>query len=489
MIATIASRCLIQVVDITVASGSTTGGGTYAENDPVTLTATAKSGFVFVNWTVNGTEVSTNSTYNFNAPSGNTTYTANFAVQVSEIATTGNFGFNINYTSSTETIEINEYQGIINTSGNLGFNINYNLDSVFEALSYQGVLKTIGNLGFVIEHILDMGQATIYYPRIINRIKHVDPVPGYMQIFDKNKMFNSIDYSPNRRNAFGSFKFTTDATTIYIKVSNNFTAFQNLDLFINETFNQAIVVTSNIQYKSLTLPVGNKTVEIVEGITTHDGGGQILTGTDILELYVPNNSTTTILEEGAVAKKIVFLTDSIGVGAGVTNPIRESFTRLFKSTHGIESATIGAGWDSLKNHAAGTPELISTTVSRINYLFRNTLDKRLVVTLSHNDVWVANETPGNINIMMNNLLDVIHASDPAIKIYLVGPFTRLGSETQFATIRTNFNIICTERSGYCTYMNGPTLSPNYPLNYPDSVHPNTVESAIIEGNMYPYLSS
>lgn len=45
--------------------GSVTGGGTFQHGQSCTLTATANSGYTFVNWTKNGTQVSTNATYTF----------------------------------------------------------------------------------------------------------------------------------------------------------------------------------------------------------------------------------------------------------------------------------------------------------------------------------------------------------------------------------------------------------------------------------------
>ena len=55
---------------ITVTAGSggaVSGGGTFTENSKVTVTATPATGYHFVNWTENGTEVSTEATFTFNA--------------------------------------------------------------------------------------------------------------------------------------------------------------------------------------------------------------------------------------------------------------------------------------------------------------------------------------------------------------------------------------------------------------------------------------
>ena len=47
--------------------GATSGGGSVAIGTPVTLTATANAGYSFVNWTENGTPVSTAASFNFTA--------------------------------------------------------------------------------------------------------------------------------------------------------------------------------------------------------------------------------------------------------------------------------------------------------------------------------------------------------------------------------------------------------------------------------------
>ena len=59
------------------AGGTVSGAGTYAEGTSATVTATPSGCYKFVNWTENGTEVSTNETYTFTV-SGNRTLVANF---------------------------------------------------------------------------------------------------------------------------------------------------------------------------------------------------------------------------------------------------------------------------------------------------------------------------------------------------------------------------------------------------------------------------
>lgn len=71
-----------------VAGGTTAGSGSYVIGTSVTATATASSGYTFVNWTENGTAVSTSSSYQF-IIIGNRTLVANYrAVPAAQFAVT-----------------------------------------------------------------------------------------------------------------------------------------------------------------------------------------------------------------------------------------------------------------------------------------------------------------------------------------------------------------------------------------------------------------
>ena len=59
------------------AGGTVSGGGTFYEGTSVTLKATTNTGYNFINWTKNGTVVSTNPNYTFTVTAGGS-YTANF---------------------------------------------------------------------------------------------------------------------------------------------------------------------------------------------------------------------------------------------------------------------------------------------------------------------------------------------------------------------------------------------------------------------------
>ena len=67
--------------------GTVTGGGTYQQGQTCTVHATAATGYTFVRWTENGTQVSTNANYSFTV-TGNRTLVAQFQQQTYTITAT-----------------------------------------------------------------------------------------------------------------------------------------------------------------------------------------------------------------------------------------------------------------------------------------------------------------------------------------------------------------------------------------------------------------
>lgn len=73
------------------AGGSTNGSGSFDSGTNVTVTATPNAGYAFVNWTENGTEVSTDPSYTFGL-TANTSLVANFEVKTYTLNVTAQNG-------------------------------------------------------------------------------------------------------------------------------------------------------------------------------------------------------------------------------------------------------------------------------------------------------------------------------------------------------------------------------------------------------------
>lgn len=72
------------------AGGTVWGCGTYEEGQSCTVTAMANNGYQFVNWTEDGTEVSTSASYTINNITADHTLVANFAINSYTICATAN---------------------------------------------------------------------------------------------------------------------------------------------------------------------------------------------------------------------------------------------------------------------------------------------------------------------------------------------------------------------------------------------------------------
>jgi hypothetical protein len=81
----VATPCTIATSANPPAGGSTSGGGTFPSGTSVTVTATPNAGYEFVNWTENGTAVSTAASHTFSA-TADCNLVANF-VQTFAVAT------------------------------------------------------------------------------------------------------------------------------------------------------------------------------------------------------------------------------------------------------------------------------------------------------------------------------------------------------------------------------------------------------------------
>ena len=91
--ALVANFSLLQY-SITVSSspeegGSVTGGGTYDHGEQVTITASPSAGYAFVNWTEDGSVISTNATYTFTVNS-NRSFQANYSQNTYTVSVSNN---------------------------------------------------------------------------------------------------------------------------------------------------------------------------------------------------------------------------------------------------------------------------------------------------------------------------------------------------------------------------------------------------------------
>ena len=211
------------------AGGTVTGAGTYNHFDDCTLTATTNTGYTFINWTKNGTVVSTELSINFVVTEA-ASYVANFQINSYDISVSANpaVGGNVigggsyNYgTSVTLTANANEGYtflnwmkngSVVSTSPNYSITVTENASYVanFSLNSYEITATANPNNGGTVS-----GAGTYDHFETCNLI--ATPDPNYLFL---NWTLNGsvVSTSPN-------YSFTVTGAANYVAnfVPNEFT--------------------------------------------------------------------------------------------------------------------------------------------------------------------------------------------------------------------------------------------------------------------------
>ena len=240
---------------VSAGNGTVSGSGYYGPTESCTITATPNTGYHFVNWTVNGLELTTDNPYTF-IPTGDITITANFAIDTYTIATGGiggtitgsgtyNYGATCTLTATPnagyEFRRWMEYGETISTSNPYSFTVDSNrtITADFNQLSYTVSATSSGN-GSV------SGGGTYNSGETVSL--SATPNEGYVFV---NWIENGVEVSTSNpytftctenRTIVGNFaanplKITTNgASSVILTNSNNETYTWNLSNGLNEYF-------------------------------------------------------------------------------------------------------------------------------------------------------------------------------------------------------------------------------------------------------------
>ena len=191
--------------------GSVSGGGTYQHGATVTLTATPKPEYDFVNWTKGVTEVSTDATYSFTATE-NGNYVAHFNLQTYTItamadpsqggtvngAGTYNRGATCTLTATASTgytfVNWTKDDVVVSTSGTISFQVNEDASYVahFSLNSYEIIVSANPTIGGMAS-----GGGTYYHGTTVTLT--ASPSAGYHFI---NWTKNGVSVSTNANYSF-----------------------------------------------------------------------------------------------------------------------------------------------------------------------------------------------------------------------------------------------------------------------------------------------
>ncbi len=144
--------------------GIVSGGGTYNQGQSCTVSATANSGYTFVNWTENGTQVSTNANYTFTV-TGNRNLVANFQAQPQQytisVSASPNNGGNVTGSGTyqqgqtcTVSATANSGYTFVNWTEN-GTQVSTNPNYTFTVTNSRNLVAHFTTQGYVITAIAD----------------------------------------------------------------------------------------------------------------------------------------------------------------------------------------------------------------------------------------------------------------------------------------------------------------------------------------------
>lgn len=204
----------ITVVSNDISQGTVSGGGTYSEGSTVTLRATARNGYAFVNWTKGGVQKSTNATYTFTASSSSAgEYVANFAVRtwtvtasssdtsmgtVHPASSTVNYGGSVTLTATVLNAETHKFLGWKKDGGDeyVSTSSVYTVTEVTANASYTGefaervgrFIVNISGIGSVSYMVEGGTSATVVSGRPYSvpkdSVVHLTATPGSGYTFD-----------------------------------------------------------------------------------------------------------------------------------------------------------------------------------------------------------------------------------------------------------------------------------------------------------------
>lgn len=262
---------------------------------------------------------------------------------------------------------------------------------------------------------------------------------------------------------------------IYSSSYVSYPQYAHIAVFVNGAYYDKINATSNAveQVKELILPDGLKTVELFSGAPTKPSA--TLLYTHIRSVSSRTNLTKT--QPVSHTRKIVFIGDSITVGANADVPSVQGYVGLIRTENQDKNIiTEGYGYASLKDY--DTTGLIARLQSNgVNEVY---------IALGTNDYGLNKWTAiADFQTAYSNFLIALNTALPNCRIIAQTPLSRASevanaSGITMAQFRTAISNACNGKN-YVQLIDGTTLLTTADLA--DGVHPTTVGHGILATNI------
>ena len=287
--------------------------------------------------------------------------------------------------------------------------------------------------------------------------------------------------SPNSRAIY-----QTEATKLYLDIFDNaytlFAGFDGIGIRVNGA--DFAIVSPGAQgtsYKTVTLPAGDKTVEVINGFQ-HAGDAAGPIGT--YALGISFNAPWTVVA-GSTTPRMLVYGDSLAVGARATNLPLGGWVQILKNSYTgtvINEAWSGrAFWDDCSTAGARTTfaaQIAADTPDTI-ILAIGCNDRNLITSGAH---WV-NEA--GFASAYGDFLDKLHAALPSAVIYAQTPIITEAEAAGIISVRAAITTAQSSRSAFVTLVDGLSIMDASKLD--DELHPTTEGQAIYGAFMIDLL--
>lgn len=333
------------------------------------------------------------------------------------------------------------------------------------------------------------------------------PVVNYPQVYfspqsgDITFTNSHFQYSVNgvaetgftRRSPGGFVRFRTSETSMDIKVGGNWSTalspFDNqsaIEVFVNNVWNQSVTLTADntTQTIPITLPAGQKIVELRNGYTANPDGSDVTI--PLNGVYVQGVVTTGDIEiEIPIQPDNLFLVvgNSIATGASGTHPLVNGWPMLLRA-EGWQVQLDSWGARRLLTFNVGDAFLMAAYIDDQMVAENNTL---LMMLGTNNWGLSGGQSKAVFKTEYQNFIDALHSVRPDIRIVCVSPLVRTGQDTPNSqgAILDDYKdaileLIADGRS-WAEFIDGETLVSIG--NLPDGLHPNDTGHAEIKTNI------
>lgn len=296
---------------------------------------------------------------------------------------------------------------------------------------------------------------------------------------------------------FARIQVTTTATSVDVSVYNDISAFGSLDrigIYVNGAYNQQLNFGAGAGTVTATLPEGTKTVDFVNGPTTHSDGTNAeanLTGcAGCWMTSLDFNAAFTQLFPAATPKVLIW-GDSIAVGDGSTatptGDVQEkAWPMQVRLAYSGQVAVEAWGYRKLYDDGSD-----ATKRARFVALVQAHAPSTLFMCCGTNDYGLNSWSASSFGTALGTLLDDLHTALPSMKIVYITPFFRStetanGNGSTLQDYRDQISIAAAARTSYVTCVNGLNILPS--LGTGDGLHPNGADSTTVATYVTNYLN-